>query len=261
MLIDYQVKTEMFEGPLELLLDLVEKRKLFINEISLAMIADDYIAHLKSFEKLPVDFVSNFLVVAATLILIKSKSLLPSLDLTPEEAQDIHELEDRLKEYQRIRELSLHVKSLFGRAVMFPKGQTQMREIVFTPSQEIRPQSIFEAVREVIARFPKKVTLPKILVKKVVSLEEVMDRLSTRIMQNLKMSFREFAGVGKGDGIDIGIYGREEKVNIIVSFLAMLELVKQGVLAVTQAAHGEDIHMETGVLETPHYGTDSPGER
>jgi segregation and condensation protein A len=54
---DYNVKLETFEGPLPLLLDLVEKRKLFINEISLAMIADDYIAHLKSFEKMPVDFV------------------------------------------------------------------------------------------------------------------------------------------------------------------------------------------------------------
>ena len=81
---DYQVKTEGFEGPLELLLDLVEKRKLFINEISLATVADDYIAHLKSFEKLPVDFVSSFLIVASTLILIKSKSLLPTLDLTVE---------------------------------------------------------------------------------------------------------------------------------------------------------------------------------
>jgi segregation and condensation protein A len=192
---------------------------------------------------MPVDFVSNFLVVAATLILIKSKSLLPSLDLTPEESQDIHELEDRLKEYQRIRELSVHVKNLFGAEVMFPKGQTRTQEMVFAPSEEIKPQSIFDAVRDVIARFPKKVTLPKILVRKVVSLEEVMDRLAERITSNLKMSFREFAGVG-----------REEKVSVIVSFLAMLELVKQGVLAVTQAAHGEDIHMETGVLDTPHYG-------
>ncbi len=243
MPLDYQIKLETFEGPLELLLDLVEKRKLFINEISLAAIADDYIAHLKSFEKLPVDFVSNFLIVAATLILIKSKSLLPSLNLTPEETQDIHELEDRLKEYQRIRELSVHVKKIFGEQVIFPKGQTRGTEVVFTPSEEIKTQTIFDAIREVIAHFPKKVVLPKIIVKKVISLEEVMDRLATRITANLRMSFREFAGVGK-----------EEKVNVIVSFLAMLELVKQGMIAVTQAGHGEDIHMETGVLETPKYG-------
>lgn len=243
---DYQVKTEVFEGPLELLLDLVEKRKLFINEISLAQVADDYIAHLRQFEKLPVDFVSNFLIVASTLILIKSKSLLPSLDLTPEETQDINELERRLREYQKIRELSVHVKERFGANVSFPKGQTREREAVFAPSEEITPQSIFAAIHEVIAHFPKKVTLPKVVVKKVVSLEEMMDRLTTRITSKLRMSFREFAGVGK-----------EEKVNVIVSFLAMLELVKQGMIAVTQSANGEDIQIETGVLETPHYGVES----
>ncbi len=240
---DYQIKLETFEGPLELLLDLVEKRKLFINEISLASIADDYIAHLKSFEKMPVDFVSNFLIVAATLILIKSKSLLPSLDLTSEETQDIHELESRLREYQRIRELSVHIKNAFGVNVSFQKGQSRTQEVVFTPSNEIKTQSIFDSIREVIAHFPKKIVLPKIIVKKVVSLEEVMDRLAERITASLRMSFREFAGVGK-----------EEKVNVIVSFLAMLELVKQGMIAVTQSGHGEDIHMETGVLETPKYG-------
>lgn len=240
---DYQVKTEAFEGPLELLLDLVEKRKLFINEISLATVADDYIAHLKSFEKLPIDFVSSFLIVASTLILIKSKSLLPTLDLTVEETKDIEELENRLKEYQRIRELSVHVKRLFGTEVVFPKGQSRIREVVFAPSEEIKAPSIFDAMRDVIARFPKKVSLPKVIVKKVISLEEVMDRLAERITSNFKMSFREFAGVGK-----------EEKVNVIVSFLAMLELVKQGMISVTQDEGTEDIHMETNVVDTPRYG-------
>ncbi len=103
---NYQIKTDVFEGPLELLLDLVEKRKLFINEISLAQVADHYIAHLKQFEKMPVDFVSNFLIVASTLILIKSKSLLPSLDLSEEEKTDVRDLELKLKIYKKIKELS-----------------------------------------------------------------------------------------------------------------------------------------------------------
>ncbi len=240
---DYHIKTEQFEGPLELLLDLVEKRKLFINEISLARVADDYISHLKQFEKLPVDFVSNFLIVASTLILIKSKSLLPTLSLTTEETQDIHELENRLKEYQRIRELSVYVKNMFGKNIAFPKGQHRIREAVFAPSEEIIPLTILAALREVILRFPKKISLPKVVVKKVISLEKMMEYLTERITRNLKMGFREFAGVGK-----------EEKMNVVVSFLAMLELVKQGIIAVTQESHGADIQMETGVLDTPKYG-------
>lgn len=244
MATNYQVKLESFEGPLELLLDLIEKRKLFINEISLASIADDYIAHLKTFEKLPVDFVSNFLIVAATLVLIKSKSLLPTLSLTPEETQDIHELEDRLKEYQRIRELSLHVKNMFGTSPIFPQGQVRREVAVFTPEESITTSSLALSLREVISRFPKKQDLPKVLVKKVVSLEEMMDRLSNRITSSLKMSFREFAGVGK-----------EEKVTVIVSFLAMLELVKQGMIAVAQDHPEDDIHIETNIVKTPEYGT------
>jgi len=240
---DYQIKTDVFEGPLELLLDLVEKRKLFINEISLAQVADDYIAHLRQFENMPVDFVSNFLIVATTLILIKSKSLLPALSLTEEETQDIDELERRLREYQKIRELSVHVKQMFGEKVSFPKGQSREKEIVFAPSEEITAPSIFSAMRDVIAHFPKKVTLPKVVVKKVISLEEMMDKLTTRITGSLKMSFKDFAGVGK-----------EEKVNVIVSFLAMLELVKQGIIAVTQGENEDDIQIETKVLDTPNYG-------
>lgn len=240
----YQVKTETFEGPLELLLELIEKRKFFINEISLAKIADDYIAHLKNFEKLPVDFVTNFLIVAATLVLIKSKSLLPDLSLTPEETQDIKELEDRLQEYQKIRELSLHVKKMFGENVSYPKVQSKEIQIVFTPDEYMTTPNLLDSLKEMIARFPRKTKLPSIAVKKIVSLEEVMDTLSKRVTANLKMSFNDFAGVGK-----------EEKVTVIVSFLAMLELVKQGMIAVSQEKAGSDIHMETGVLDTPQYGS------
>lgn len=243
MPLEYQVKTQVFEGPLELLLDLIEKRKLFINEISLAQIADDYIAQLRNMEKLPVDFVSNFLIVASTLVLIKSKSLLPTLSLTPEEKGDIKELEDRLREYQRVRELSVHVRERFGSMRLFPQGQSRKREVRFTPSGEITPSGIFSAIQSVLMSLPKKISLPKVVVRKVISLEEMMDRLTKRITSNLKLNFHDFSG-----------RGREEKVTIIVSFLAMLELVKQGVIAVTQEHHGGDILMETHVIDTPHYG-------
>jgi segregation and condensation protein A len=239
----YSVKTDVFEGPLDVLLDLIEKRKLFVNDISLATVADDYIAHLKTFEKMPVDFVSNFLIVASTLILIKSKSLLPTLSLTEEENQDVHELERRLEELQHVREFSVGVRKIFGQTVLFPKGNSRIHEVVFAPTPEIAIPSVVLAMRAVIANFPKKIVLPKIIVKKVISLEDMMDRLTTRITGSLRMSFREFAGVGK-----------EEKVNIIVGFLAMLELVKQGMIAVTQDANGGDIEIETNIVDTPQYG-------
>ena len=89
----FTVKQQQFEGPLELLLDLIEKRKLFVSDIALAQVTDDYIAHIKSSTEFPIADSAQFILVASTLLLIKSKSLLPSLDLTTEEQADIKDLE------------------------------------------------------------------------------------------------------------------------------------------------------------------------
>ena len=94
--VGYHVKTEQFEGPLDLLLSLIEKRKLFISDFSLSRVADDYISHIRTFERFPMNDVANFLLVASTLVLIKSKTLLPELDLTKEEETDIDDLKKRL---------------------------------------------------------------------------------------------------------------------------------------------------------------------
>ena len=103
----YTVKTSAFEGPLELLLNLVEGKKLFINEISLASVTDDYLAFARSLPKNDLTELTSFLAIAATLILIKSRSLLPGFLVTKEEEQDIQDLESRLALYSMIREISV----------------------------------------------------------------------------------------------------------------------------------------------------------
>ena len=85
----FTVKTKDFEGPLDLLLDLIEKRKFFINDLSLAKVTDDFIAHIQQFENLPMGESAHFILVASTLLLIKSRSLLPQLNLTEEEQTDL----------------------------------------------------------------------------------------------------------------------------------------------------------------------------
>src|SRR3989344_3794745 len=108
----YIMKQEKFEGPMELLLELIEKEKLSISEISLAKVADEYISYVKGLEKIDPEELAEFLVVAAHLMLIKSRSLLPQLKLTEEEEGSIEELEKRLKEYQRLRQLAGELKKL-----------------------------------------------------------------------------------------------------------------------------------------------------
>lgn len=238
----YTVKTDVFEGPLDLLLSLIEKRKLFINDISLAAVADDYIAHIKSFEHLPIGTTANFILVASTLVLIKSKSLLPSLALTEEEEGNIEDLERRLKEYRRIKELGVHIKDRFGAHIIFAPCQAIGRDPVFAPDAKTTAQGLLSAARSVLEKLPKKEIVPQAIVKKVVSLEEMIDNLTKRIQTSLSMSFKEFSGMGK-----------KERVEVVVGFLAMLELVKQGIIEVMQDKEFGDINMESKEIGVPKY--------
>lgn len=238
----FTVKQEKFEGPLELLLDLIEKRKLFVNDVSLAKVADDYVAYVKNLSEFPVADSAHFVLIASTLLLIKSKSLLPALNLTPEEQGNIEDLERRLKTLARMRELSVKVKAMFGKDFLFARGEVK-RDPVFSPDADMTTANILEAARRVLQNLPKKEFLPKVVVDKVISLEEMISSLTERITSSLKMSFKEFAG-GASKG---------ERVNVIVSFLAMLELVKQGVINVAQDKQFEDIVMETESITVPRY--------
>lgn len=253
------VKTPVFEGPLDLLLSLIEKRKLFINDISLSKVTDDYIAYINSPEgnqNISLGVRAHFILIASTLLLIKSKSLLPTLDLTEEEQVSIEDLEARLKEYKRIKELSVHVRERFGRQVLFTKIPRKNVAPVFSPEKSITVAGIFAAIQDVIKNIPKVEAIPKAIVRKVVSLEEMIERLTERVTAGLKMSFRDFAGAQKSGGAGTGNFiPREERVNIIVSFLAMLELVKQGIINVHQEDRHNDIHMETQDVSLPSYGS------
>jgi len=238
----YSVKTEVFQGPLDLLLNLIEKRKLFISDISLAKVTDDYIEYVKSIQNFPIAESAHFILIASTLLLIKSKSLLPTLDLTLEEESSIEDLEKRLKLYKRIKDLSIHVKNTFGKEIMFEKMPSKNIEPVFSPEKTITSSGVLASIKEVLKNVPKVEKLANVVVKKVLSLEETIVRLTERVKSSLKMSFKNFSGIGK-----------EEKVNVIVSFLAMLELVKQGVIAVTQDKMFDDIDMQTQDLHVPNY--------
>lgn len=245
---DFKIKQEAFEGPLDLLLSLIEKRKLLINDISLAKVTDDYIEYVKAQADLPMAKAAQFIVIASTLLLIKSKSLLPTLELTEEESESIDDLETRLKIYQRIKEAAIKIEEDFGANPLYPKIPPTLKlrrtgESNFYPPQSLSMEKIKESILNFTKSLPKVEKVPEAIIKKVISLEETISKLTQRVRTGLQMSFKEFSGHG----------GKEEKVNIIVSFLAMLELVKQGVIFVKQHSDFDDIHMETKEVSTPSY--------
>ncbi len=242
----YSVKTHIFEGPLDTLLALIEKRKLFINDISLAQVADDYIAYIKSLDDFPIADSAHFILIASTLVLIKSKSLLPTLELTEEEESSIDDLEARLREYQKYKTLSRHLRERFDIHTEYARLPSREKVVVFAPDKNVVPSRLREIISAVIFALPKKEKITKAVVQKVISLEEMISNLTERITRSMKMSFKDFSGAGKS-------VSKENKVLVIVSFLAMLELVKQGIIQVRQEADFQDIEMETHNVGIPTY--------
>lgn len=239
---DFAVKTDVFEGPLTLLIELVEKRKLLINDISLAAVTDDYIKQVSDMQERSLPHTTQFVQLAATLLLIKSKSLLPNLELTAEEEASIDDLEERLRQYQIYKNAGELITARFGKSMMFGAAFTPPRETLFLPDEWCSKVELHEAIGRVIANLPQKQIKPKVQVKAVVSLDEMMDNLRQRIEKQMRTSFSELREAARG----------EHKV-VIVSFLAILELFKQGNVIVRQNSRFSDIEIELERGDTPRY--------
>ncbi len=241
--LDFAIKTDIFEGPLELLIELVEKRKLLINDISLATVTDEYMARVAEMQERSLPNTSLFISLAATLLLIKSKSLLPILELTKDEEEIIEDLEERLKLYQIYRNAAQQISTCFGTTVMYERNYAPDTDPLFVTDSFTATPTLVEAAWRVLQNLPKaEIQKPKVQVKKSISLEEMMDRLALRIRSEIKIKFSQL------------IHNETEKKTIIVGFLAILESVKQGSILAEQARRYDDIHMEGEGEKTPFYG-------
>lgn len=238
----FSIKTDSFEGPFELVLDLIEERKLLVNDLALAQITEEYIAHVRAQETFPMEGAANFIQIAATLLLIKSKSLIPDLTLSEEETADIDDLKRRLEAYEKVREAARELSRVFGKKPLFAAGGKPF-EPFFSPSRDLSAQALADALARVLAAREEVEALPEARVKPMISIEEVMEDLAKRVQTAMTLSFKEFAG------------DKIEKVEVIVSFLALLELVKQGAVVAEQwERHGDIRISHTEAAAVPRYG-------
>src|SRR3989338_3089877 len=181
----FAIKQEKFEGPLDLLLTLIERRQLHIGDVALSKVTDDFIGYVKSFADFPIAESAQFAYVASTLLLIKSKSLLPQLSLSREEEESIEDLQNRLKLLQRFRDLSRHVRTRFGESPMYLPQERKVTP-VFAPPKEMTVPLMLSAVRSVLAAIPKVEALAKVAVRKVISLEQMIESLKERVTSALR---------------------------------------------------------------------------
>jgi segregation and condensation protein A len=244
----FTVKHASFEGPVVVLLELIEKRKLFVNDVSLASVTDDFIQYMQAVGMQPSE-TANFLAVAATLILIKARSLLPNLELSPEETESITDLERRVALYQVISHISAELIQQYGKKVSF-EGVRRLNGVVFAPDEKLSVEQLPVLIQGILGRVPppapKKV---EARIYKTISITEVLATLQERMEHALSTSFNAIR-VASPDSDD-----RSQKVYTIVSFLGMLELVRRGLIAAEQGNLFEDITLQKSVPTTTVEGS------
>ena len=236
----FSITTETFSGPLDALLNLIEERKLSISQVSLADVTDAYLAYVEKLPSLPLGETAQFVLVASTLLLIKSRTLLPSLSLTEEERESVEELERRLARYALVRKAARGLRKEWGSQPLVFAKRAPLRTPVFSPG-EISLKAIAELAHRLVNILPKPEALARAAVAPILALEDVIVQLKHRLTQAFKAKFSELTAKR----------GREET---IVYFLATLELVRAGSISATQEKLFSDITLETEAESLPKYG-------
>ncbi|MBI5621520.1 segregation/condensation protein A [Candidatus Falkowbacteria bacterium] len=214
----YRIEHEHFSGPLDLLLQLIEGEKLDITKISLARVADEYLHSIQQTERISPEEMADFLVVAARLILLKSKSLLPNLDLAEE-----GDLETQLKLYKEFLEASKKIEAMI-RKKKFSCSREKLPmgiEPEFNPPKGLTSAKLAGLFTLVIQRLEPLIKLPEETLKRVINIEERIRHIKEYITEKVRATFHQLVGGG-------------DKVDRIVSFLALLELMKQRTLLMDQ---------------------------
>ena len=220
------ITLDKFQGPLGLLLQLIENQELDITEVSLAKIADQYVDSIKNLSRIDPGEMADFLVVAAKLLLLKSKALLPYL--TREEEEEIEEFAQQLKMYKEFLEVTKAIeKTLKKKKFMFAREFDRRAVLanlnLFSPPKKIKKedlQSVFKDLIKGIA--PRQEELEEEKLERKITIEEKILSIQRSLVDRLKFSFNKILGSAKS------------KTEIIVSFLAVLELIKQKDVAAEQ---------------------------
>jgi segregation and condensation protein A len=229
----YHIRLEQFEGPMDLLLSLIEKEKLDITQVSLAQVADQYLAYLRGKEFITLENLSSFLTIAARLILIKSRTLLPVLEFSDEEEESMDELEVRLKEYGRFREAAGSLNALLRRGNISHSRKSFSGMLpVFYPQSGLTAHALRTHFVNVLGNIPVWEVLPEREMRAIITLEEKILALQQMLVERVETSFADLTR------------GAADRAEVIVSFLAVLEMVKQRFICVEQGQFFSDIRIK-----------------
>lgn len=235
--------TEKFSGPLGLLLSMIESEEMDITEIALAKIADEYVNYIRSASDIDPDEMADFLVIAAKLLFIKSKALLPYL-YTAEDEQEVDDLERQLKMYkefvaasQKIKGIIAEKKFLFLPPLLKNRRQ-QFNLPVFTAPVKINSDLMHEVFLKLLLALEKlkEEKLPESRLEPKISIDDKILQIKKMILDKARVNFSKLLETA------------ENKTEIIVSFLAVLELAKQKELVFEQ----DELFGEINIARNQH---------
>lgn len=220
----YQVKLPVFEGPLDLLLHLIERRELDITEVSLAKVTDQYLEYLSLLEELSAEVLISFLVVAAKLLLIKSRALLPQPPFPAEEEEEdvSHELVQQLIEYKKFKAAAQELRTreekglrAYVRLAPAPKLERRL------DLEGVSLNDLLEALQRAL-QIQAASPVSEMVAPFAISIADKMAEIEDLVTKKGHVSFQRV------------LTASDSRLEIIVAFLALLELIKQHKVTVRQ---------------------------
>jgi segregation and condensation protein A len=230
----YEVATDVYEGPLDLLLDLIQKYELDITKLALAQVTDQYLAFIRNTQNIQPENLSEFLIIAAKLIQIKSEALLPQSPLREVDEEDLGEnLANQLRIYRMYKDSAawlqkriemkyrnyLHISKTYPKTINVDMGDINLQDLVNAYVSLYATEDVAENLGTVIS-------IPKVTIRK--RIYAILAKLS----EAKRIRFSEV------------IHSDPSKINVIVAFLAILELMKQNLISTYQDKIFEDIMIE-----------------
>ena len=242
----YLVKLEVFEGPFDLLLHLIGRREIDIYDISIAEITDEYLRYMESMRELDLEVATEFLLIAATLLKLKSDSLLPAPEKEGEEASPAELREEllwRLVEYQKFRNVAAELAARLEREERHYYREVDLEE----PFQNLVPDilqgltldRLVEAARQLVET-EREVDVSYIAPIRV-NVGDFMDKVRAALAERGRTTFRELTA------------DCSARIELIATFLALLELYKREEIDIRQAVRFGDIEVYAAGGEV--YGT------
>lgn len=239
------IKVTNFEGPFDLLLHLIKKNEMNIYDINIVEITNQYLEYLKSMKEMDLDVTSEFIVIAATLIEIKSKYLLPKVkeEHNTDDENDVEkELLNKLIEYRKYKIIAENLKMMEqGAGIMISKKPEIIEEdnknnIEMDFLKNISILDLYNTYNNLMQEYINKMNTNNIINKKILvdeyKIEDKMDELKQKLDSFGKVHFTNL------------IYGYSSKLEVIVTFLALLELIKIRSVRVIQESNFKDIYLE-----------------